>query len=468
MKKPINRQATHVDRKKTKPVTYRFNSFFAGIGGFDLGFQRAGCAPVFHCEINSYCRSVLERHWPDIETASDIKDVLAPKLPEAEIWCGGFPCQDVSVARGAKGREGLNGRNTGLFYPFIELIREIRPRVVILENVMGLLNSHQGRDFLTVVGHLTDLGYGVSWRVFNTRYFGAPQSRPRVFICAWQGNVDAAVAALYEPEGSHKPPSPRGGFLKPYECNITGAIVPEISYCLAATSGRHTGTDWSRSYVSYYDKVRRPTPAECEGLQGFPLGWTVPSAKSGLSLDEIDTLRYHALGNAVSTPVVEWIAKRIVAILDGRTGLANAQDITGGIKGDVLGTMFDEFRLPSARVQKLSALRTQTGASDFAVKWKNGGYAYKDIVIDSPVSPAPYSPIKSLFVDVVEKQSVANHYFLSTNAAQGILRRVDSQGRVLFAPLHAALSRLAGVDRSKIPRRKKNAGAESSSVIAIA
>jgi DNA (cytosine-5)-methyltransferase 1 len=97
---------------------------------------------------------------------------------------------------------------------------------------------------------------------------------------------------------------------QPAVANDDEVFVPKLSFCLAATTGRHTGTDWSRTYIAYRDRVRRLTPTECEGLQGFPVGWTMPDALFDKPTD-IDSLRYHALGNAVSVPVTEWIASRI-------------------------------------------------------------------------------------------------------------------------------------------------------------
>ena len=290
------------------------NSFFAGIGGFELGFQRSGIRPAFHCEIQRYCNSVLQRHWPKTPCVGDILKVTADSIPSADVWCGGFPCQDVSVARGWLGRDGLKGKNTGLFYPFAELVKAKLPPVVVMENVTGLLNSHDGRDFAVILQTFQELGYGVAWRVLNTRYFGAPQSRPRVYICAWRNSARQAFDVLFEAGATFHPENQRLGFLRQTTCKKTGAHVPEVAFCLAATSGRHTGTDWSRSYISYHDEVRRLTPTECERLQGFPEGWTLPNEDFHLSDDAIDTLRYHAIGNAVSVPVVEWVAGRLHAV----------------------------------------------------------------------------------------------------------------------------------------------------------
>jgi DNA (cytosine-5)-methyltransferase 1 len=407
----------------------KLNSFFAGIGGFDLGLACAGIEVGFHCEISPFCQSVLKRHWPDTPEISDITSVRAKDLPEAEIWSGGFPCQDVSVARGWLGREGLKGKRSGLFHAFLDLIAERLPTVVLLENVTGLLNSHGGLDFELVLKSLTDLGYGVAWRVLNSRYFGAPQSRPRVFVCAWYGSPSRAIRTLYERKISARPRNERTGFLTPCKRANSGAVVPEVAYCLAATSGRHTGTDWSRSYVSYHDRVRRLTPPECEGLQGFPKGWTLPEPHIKLAENELDSLRYAALGNAVCVPVVEWIAKRIkrewnrkataeIAVADVLIPFPTDQPKTHLILGEVQGTL-GKF------------------------KWSSGGYAWRGDCILTTVSPSPVKPIARVFADVLEHKSVSEGHFLSPNAAEGILRRVRGQGRTLFAPLEQALQRLA-------------------------
>lgn len=407
----------------------KLNSFFAGIGGFDLGFESAGIDVGFHCEINPFCKSVLKRHWPNTPTVSDITSLDPHSLPEAQIWSGGFPCQDVSVARGWLGRDGLKGKRSGLFHTFLNLISVKLPTIVLLENVTGLLNSHGGLDFELVLKGLTDLGYGVSWRVLNSRYFGAPQSRPRVFVCAWHGSPSRAIRTLYERETSAWPGNERLGFLRPCKRTPSGAIVPEVAYCLAATSGRHTGTDWSRSYVSYYDRVRRLTPPECEGLQGFPKGWTIPEPQMKLAENELDSLRYAALGNAVCVPVVQWIGKRIEKEWK-RTATA---EITAA---DIL-TPFPTDQPKS----HLYLGEVKDGIGKF--KWSSGGFAWKRDCILTSVSPSPVRPITRLFAEVLEHKSVSEGHFLSPNAAEGILRRVRGQRRTLFSPLEQALQRLA-------------------------
>ena len=438
------------------------NSFFAGIGGFELGFQRAGIRPTFHCEIQRYCNSVLQRHWPKTPCVGDILKVTADSIPSADVWCGGFPCQDVSVARGWLGRDGLNGKNTGLFYPFAELVKAKLPPVVVMENVTGLLNSHGGRDFAVILQTFQELGYGVAWRVLNTRYFGAPQSRPRVYICAWRNSARQACNVLFEAGATFHPENQRLGFLRQTICRKTGAHVPEVAFCLAATSGRHTGTDWSRSYISYHDEVRRLTPTECERLQGFPEGWTLPNEDFHLSDDAIDALRYHAIGNAVSVPVVEWVAGRIrTELRQSPAQSAGTANETGDI--DYAINRVHDFALKKAVKVQISAFVGRDDAPK--IKWSSGGMMVAGRCVMAPVSSSPKRPVKSLFVDALDGVKPSSRYFLSPNAATGILRRVASQDRELFAPLDAALQRLSRTVKSGKPMPNTTARIEGTKAL---
>lgn len=301
-------------------------SFFAGIGGFDLGFERAGFETVWQCELNSFCREILELHWPDVPRSTDIREVSVDDIPAATVWAGGFPCQDVSLARMGP-RSGLKGRQSGLFYKFAELIEGGRPEVVVLENVAGLLSSHEGRDFAIVVRTLAELGYGVVWRVLDSRYFGVPQSRTRVFIVGSLRGPASAGAVLLEPERGdrHAEASRSNGPkpISPFAISVGDherGFVKKLAHCLYAESARHTGTDWSRNYVAYPEgRVRRLTPLETERLQGFPDDWTMPDRKID-DIDRLDSARYHACGNAVTVNVAEWIGRRVWAMLATQTG----------------------------------------------------------------------------------------------------------------------------------------------------
>lgn len=307
---------------------FKAASLFSGIGGFDIGLERAGFDITFQCEINKFCRSILQHRWPNLKVHENIKELTADAIPVSDVWAGGFPCQDVSLARmGA--RAGLKGKRSGLFHEFAELVGEARPRVVLLENVAGLLSSHRGRDFATVIRTLGDFGYSVGWRVLNSKNFGVPQSRQRVYIVGCHRDFEGPGKILFEGEcgeGNATPGKSNGtATLSPFKTSIgedgrNGPVYQSIAYCLYACSARHTGTDWSRTYVSYpkQGKVRRLTPKECEGVMGFPDGWTLPPSGT-CKEDDIDSLRYHALGNAVTPPVAEWLAHRIYKYLLNRT-----------------------------------------------------------------------------------------------------------------------------------------------------
>lgn len=417
-------------RPDTAHDAKRVNSFFAGIGGFDLAFQQHGFEPAFYCENNDFCRSVLKRHWPKVANADDMQQLNSADIPAADIWTAGFPCQDLSLARTPHGkRNGLKGMQSGLFYTFLDLLAVHKPPVVLLENVAGLLNSHNGADFNALIASLTQLGYAVAWRVLNARYFGAPQSRPRVFICAWRGSPANAAKALFEDEIAAKPKNERRGFMTESKCPESGISVPQVSFCISATSGRHTGLDWARSYVTYPDAVRRLTPLECERLQGLPENWTLPDKDYVVPIRGIETNRYHAIGNAVCVPVVQWVADRISNILQTLHGEAeNAKRPT--IKKQ-LQQVAEAFLSPKSEVQDLLV---DSGDS----KWKSGGIAYKDWFVTTAVSSSPVAAVPSRLIDVIEKK-VHARYFLSANAVQGILRRVDKLGRHLFPPLDAVL-----------------------------
>ena len=430
-------------------MTLSVNSFFAGIGGFDLAFERAGFDVTFQCEKDKFCQSVLHRHWPDVPLHPDISVLSAEDIPRARVWTAGFPCQDLSLARTPHGhRHGLKGTQSGLFFHLLELMSAHLPEVVLIENVAGLLNSHKGEDFKTLLAELTGLGYGVAWRVLNARYFGAPQSRPRVFICAWHRSPERAARVLFEEARAEKPKDERAGFITACDATPSGAVVPQVAFCVSATSGRHTGLDWARSYVSYRSAVRRLTPVECERLQGLPDNWTLPAAAFKMPARGIDTERYHAAGNAVCVPVAEWVARRIHATLVHESLVR-------------LGGKVTERRLRGAAVEFTEGNVRQFSLTSNAVpiKWATGGLAYKDILIDAPIATAPCNPVPSKFSSVVEERVVDGRYFISPNAAQGIVRRVDKLGRTLFRPLDSAIRQLAAMNEKEVNRDERTAAA---------
>lgn len=180
---------------------------FEGISGFGLAFKRAGANILAVCEIDKTCQSVLRRHHPEARVITDVKEIKKESFERGaiDILAGGFPCQDLSVA-GL--RKGLAGKRSGLWFEFLRIITDHKPRIVVIENVPGLLSSNGGRDFAIILRGLVECGYGVCWRVFDSQYDGVAQRRNRVFIVASLGTA-SCVEILFERESSqwNSPPS---------------------------------------------------------------------------------------------------------------------------------------------------------------------------------------------------------------------------------------------------------------------
>ncbi len=154
-------------------------SLFSGIGGLELGLERAGLGPVvFQAESDPYCRRVLAKHWPEATRYEDVRDI-DDRAQRPDVICGGFPCQDIS---NAGKRAGMAGERSGLWGEFARIIRELRPRFVVVENVSALL----GRGLGDVLGDLAACGYDAQWDCIPAAAIGAPHRRDRVFVIAWR------------------------------------------------------------------------------------------------------------------------------------------------------------------------------------------------------------------------------------------------------------------------------------------
>lgn len=155
---------------------------FSGIGGFSLGLDRAGFETVAFCEIDPFCRRVLAKHWPNVRQYEDVRELTAERLAadgiRVDVICGGFPCQDVSLA-GKRG--GLEAERSGLWAEYDRLIGELGPRYVIVENTPGLLSLGMGR----VLGDLAARRYDAQWDSIPANRVGAPHERDRVWIVAY-------------------------------------------------------------------------------------------------------------------------------------------------------------------------------------------------------------------------------------------------------------------------------------------
>ncbi len=175
------------------PLT--FGSLFAGIGGIDLGLERAGMRCAWQVEIDDYAQKILAKHWPDVARFRDVRDCGKHNLTPVDLVAGGFPCQDISAAGK---RVGITGERSGLWKEFFRIICELRPRFVLVENVAALL--YRGID--TVLADLASCGYDAQWQVLPAAAFGAPHIRERVFIVAYPG-CDRRDGRQHEQEYPH-------------------------------------------------------------------------------------------------------------------------------------------------------------------------------------------------------------------------------------------------------------------------
>ena len=334
-------------------------STFSGVGGFDLGFERAGMRVLWQAEIDEWCRRVLRGHWPDARIYDDVRSVrrLQPngeqrdsltqkgsrRRDTVDLLCGGFPCQDLSVAGK---RAGFKGERSSLFFEFARIADELRPRWIVLENVVGLLSSAEGRDFGILLATLAEIGYGdIAWRVVDARYFGVPQRRRRVFIvgclgddgeravralgaggegnlaagrCSWQnaaaGTVGGAEGAggvtLSQATGFHRTQTPITEHEGSPALGVTSGGMGVIANALdRGQGGADDNSAQANPIVPDGPSVRRLTPTECERLMGWPDGWTAVDGEK-----TPDGRRYAACGNGVVANVSEWIGRRIMAI----------------------------------------------------------------------------------------------------------------------------------------------------------
>ena len=164
------------------PRPLRVLDLFSGIGGFSLGLERAGMKTVAFCEIDPFCRKVLAKHWPEVPIYEDIRTLSADVLERdgiaVDAICGGFPCQDISLAGK---QEGIRGERSSLWFEYARLIGEIRPSVVIVENVSALL----GNGMADVLGTLSTLGYDAEWDVIPASAIGGLHRRERLWITAY-------------------------------------------------------------------------------------------------------------------------------------------------------------------------------------------------------------------------------------------------------------------------------------------
>jgi len=161
----------------------KYFSMFSGIGGFEYGIQKSKKGQNFQCigfsEIDKYAKSVYTKHFPNHFDWGDATQLKTEELPSFDLLVGGFPCQSFSIA-GLRG--GFDDTRGTLFFEIARVLKDKRPKYFLLENVKGLLSHNKGKTFQRILEVLSDLGYDVEWEVLNSKDFGVPQSRQRIFI----------------------------------------------------------------------------------------------------------------------------------------------------------------------------------------------------------------------------------------------------------------------------------------------
>lgn len=254
---------------------------FSGVGGFELGLQRAGFEIVAMCELEPFCVTTLFRHFAGVPIYNDVRELTAERLAAdgiaVEVICGGFPCQDISWAgQGA----GLYGERSGLWRDYARLIRDLRPKYAIMENSAALLSRGFG-DFL---GDLAEIGYDAEWHCISAADLGAPHSRERVWVVAYpEGERPGQVRWLgsaAESEGirdihwpKHEPPSQRVAFGLPKElddereaavCALGNALVPQIAEMIGRAILQAHGLKSARAEYGI-DTLKDPSDGDSNG-----------------------------------------------------------------------------------------------------------------------------------------------------------------------------------------------------------
>lgn len=159
----------------------KIGSLFAGIGGFELGIERAipSAETIWQVEKDKYCQSILKKHWPNAKIYDDVRNITKHNVEPVDILIGGFPCQSISVAGKKEGLQ--NEEKSGLWWEMWRIIGELRPRIVVMENVPNVLRL----GGLHILGSLAEIGYDAEWTVISARQFGAPHRRKRWFCVAY-------------------------------------------------------------------------------------------------------------------------------------------------------------------------------------------------------------------------------------------------------------------------------------------
>ena len=306
-----------------KVILLKYLSLFSGIGGFEYGIQQSNITMkcVGYAEIDKYARSIYERHYPNHFNWGDVTRIRTDDLPDFDLLVGGFPCQAFSNAGKKRGFDDTRGT---LFFEIARILKDKRPRYFLLENVKGLLYNNKRKTFKRILEVLANLGYNVKWEIFNSKDFGVPQSRERVFIKGYfreecgeevlfnrggyaQNNNkltnnhsmnDKHIKIQENTKRGYKEAYPYDGVI----INRSGSRLARGMVQSNSVGTLDTCSSWGIVMDNY--TIRRLTPLECERLQAFPDNWTQYGSNDELISD---TQRYKCIGNSVTTTVITHI-----------------------------------------------------------------------------------------------------------------------------------------------------------------
>lgn len=220
----------------------KFIDFFSGIGGFHSGLERAGMECVGWCEFDKFAQASYMAMYDttNLWFGNDVTKVRGWELPKADLWTFGFPCQDVSIAGKQKGLK--EDTRSGLFYEIMRLLdecKENKPKWLVCENVKNLLSIDGGTGFLNVIGEMAERGYSIEWKVYNSKDYGVPQNRERVYIVGYIGErctsgllpIKRESTAVIEQVGNLRKTNSFGGNPQTGRVYSTAGIAPTLNTC---------------------------------------------------------------------------------------------------------------------------------------------------------------------------------------------------------------------------------------------
>lgn len=292
---------------------------FSGLGGFSLGLERTGgFETVAFCEIDPFCRRVLEKHWPDVPCHEDVRS-LEHEPGSADIVVGGFPCQDVSLAGK---RAGLSGERSGLYRELVRALRLVRPKHAIVENVAALLADGMG----TVLGDMAEIGFDIEWDCVPACALGAPHERDRVYIVAHSADADSERCGEARGFRHRQVEVPSGRAPKAHAPDAASlgrgqgrTRRPPDSFARVRDEARRNSADPYGARLAFWTGVGRDPREEQPAAKRDPIAarqqsiWPDEPALLGADDDVPDRVeRTKALGNTILPRIPELIGNAIL------------------------------------------------------------------------------------------------------------------------------------------------------------